>query len=830
MKAKSLPAKRLRWQCPPAFLSFYTSPKSFEGKQQILGQERALKALDTGLRLHKPGFHIYVGGQPGLGRSSSVRQSIAALNEPCVPALDRCYVYNFANPSQPLLLTFAHGVGKQFRDDMHEFMQVLRYDIPKTLEAKHVAKERESIIERFQTKERQLFESFAKKLKEEGFALIQIQDGSYLAPTVLPVVEDEPIALEALEQQVTDGKMTLEQQSKILERHRELSLDLKKVLTEARQLGKDMHGALDKLLQRTVALILDGVMDDLRNRYTDAKVRKHLSRVKNHILENIEIFVDRKEESMEMPMLPAPRNEDNFWIYDVNLLNEQENENHELEKCNIVEENNPSFINLFGAIEYNVAPNGAWSTDFRFIKAGSILKADGGYLIINAMDMLKRPMVWDHFKRVLRTGELIIQQPEMGGQVMPMALKPEPMALSLKVILVGPNWLYHVLWEYDEEFIKLFKVLADFDTSMELSAKTVKQMAHAMKAVCERGNMKLPNAEGLAALLEYAVEQSGQQDRISAKFTDLVDVLREAEFLARQESTQYIARKHIEAAIADRRERHGLASDQMHRMIQEEVLLIQTKGKRVGQINGLAVYAVGNHTFGKPSRITAVTSLGKAGLINIEREADLSGPSHNKGVLILSGYLRHIYGQTIPLSFSASIAFEQSYGGVDGDSASIAEIYALLSSFSRLPIDQGFAVTGSVNQLGDVQPIGGVNEKIEGFFEVCQAQGLTGKQGVIIPVQNEQHLMLRADIVEAVKKGRFHIYSIRHVDEGIPLLLQKPAGKPNAKGVYPASTVHGIVTRRLEQMAKDLQQFDVNDEPAEHKPRHQYPDADNEED
>ncbi|MBI4126852.1 MAG: AAA family ATPase, partial [Deltaproteobacteria bacterium] len=555
---------------------------------------------------------------------------------------------------------------------------------------------------------------------------------------------------------------------------------------------------LERLQQRSASLILDGLMDDLRGRYRDEKVRKYLLRVKSHILKNVEHFAGRpqeKGEGMIMMMGGGGRPEDPFWVYEVNLLLDQSIEGTSAEAAPILEEQNPTYVNLFGAMEYNVSPGGMWSTDFRHIRAGSLLAADGGFLIVNALDVLRRPHVWDQLKRVLKTEQLVIQQPETYSQLAPLTLKPEPIDISVKVIMVGPSWLYHLLWEYEEDFPKVFKILADFDTTMPLSMTNAKEFAAVLKAVGERGKLKPLEASGLAMMLEHGVRESGQRDRLSTRLSYITDVLREADHLANQDEARSITKKHVDAALEAKRGRHGLIESRVQRMIDEGVLLVDTRGKRVGQVNGLAVYSLGSTAFGKPSRVTAVTSVGRSGLVNIEREAGLSGPIHDKGVLILTGYLRHQYAQKAPLTLSASIAFEQSYSGVEGDSASSTEIYALLSSLSGAPIQQGIAVTGSVNQLGDIQPIGGANEKIEGFFDVCKANGLTGKQGVIIPVQNERHVMLREDVVEAVTKGKFHIYSVKSIDEGIEVLTGKKA-----------KVIHDLVHKRLKAIANAVKE------------------------
>jgi ATP-dependent Lon protease len=809
MPGKELAVSKLRWMPEGKIKNAFKSIERIKPTHEIVGQERALEALSLGLRLYKTGYNIYVAGMAGTGRITTIRRALENIGTKTAETPDRCYVYNFVESSQPVLLTFPKGKGRAFRDDMRELIRVLRLEVPKAIEAPHVQRERELIIERYQRDEKKLFEEFAEKLKRDGFALIQMQEGGFVAPTVFPIVGNEAVSIDYLDNLVKENKMEAEERDQKMRRYKELMGELKHVLSKARALGKEMHQALDRLMQRSASIVIDGLMDDILASYSEEKVRKHLLRVKGHILKNIDAFAGKKEQDARggegvIILGGQSKQEDPFWYYDVNLLYDQSQDAPLDGNVPIVEENNPSYVNLFGATEYNIGPGNYWSTDFRHIKAGSLLRADGGYLIVNAMDLLRRPMVWDQLKRVLKTEKLVIQQPESYLQFAPLTIKPEPIELTVKVIMIGPTWLYHLLYTYEEDFAKTFKVLSDFDTTMKLDGDAVERFASVLKSVCERGNLRPFNEDGLVAMVEHGIEEAGQRDRISTRFAYVTDILREADYWAGQSNAKAIGREHVEQALKAKRERHSLTEKRVQRLIEEGVILIDSQGKRTGQINGLSVYSMGHISFGKPSRVTATTSVGKGGIINIERESKLSGPIHDKGMYILSGYLRHKYAQREPLNLSASLCFEQSYGGVDGDSASSTEIYALLSSLSGIPVRQDLAVTGSVNQLGDIQPIGGVNEKIEGFYDVCKAQGLSGKQGVVIPVQNERHLMLRQDIVDAVKKGKFHVYSVGDIDEGIELLLGKTAGKMRADGAYPADSVHGLVMKRLKAMNESM--------------------------
>lgn len=805
MTAKKIEPGMLRWSPDKKMAKLFETPGKIPTTEAIVGQERAIDALDMGIKLLRPGYNIYVAGMAGSGRISTIRRALEQDATPRKQPPDRCYVYNFVDPSQPVLLTFTPGRGRAFRDDMREFIRVLRAEVPKVLESQHVQRERELLVERYQRQEKKLFEEFAEELKKEDFALIQVQEGGYVAPTVFPVIGKEAVSIDYLENLVKEGKLTEEERQQKVRRHKDLSKKLKVVLTKARGLGKEMSQAVDRLMQRSASVLLDGLMEDLRSRYEDEKVRKYLLRVKSNILKNIDAFVGKKEQQGGEGIIvlggSQRQPEDPFWYYEVNLLYDQENDAPSTKKgVPIVEEMNPSYVNLFGAVEYNIAPGGFWSTDFRHIKAGSLLRADGGYLIVNVMDILRRPMVWDQLKRVLKSEQLVIQQPESYFQLAPLTIKPEPIELTVKVIMVGPDWVYRLLYDYEEDFAKIFKVLSDFDSSMKLTPDRAQEYASVLRAVRERGELRPFAQDGLLAMIEHGVEEAGQRDRISTRFAYITDVLREADHWAGEMGSKKIKGEHVQRAIEEKRERHGLTESRLQRLIEEGVILIESKGKRVAQINGLSVFTMGHIAFGKPSRVTASTSVGRSGVINIEREARLSGPIHDKGVLILTGYLRQKYAQKEPMNLTASLCFEQSYGGVDGDSASSTEIYALLSSLSGVPLRQDLAVTGSVNQLGDIQPIGGVNEKIAGFYDVCKAQGLTGTQGVMIPAQNERHLMLRRDIVDAVRKKKFHVYSVRTIDEGVELLTGKKAGAMRKDGTYPPNSVHGLVAKRLREM------------------------------
>jgi ATP-dependent Lon protease len=524
--------------------------------------------------------------------------------------------------------------------------------------------------------------------------------------------------------------------------------------------------------------------------------------VEQNLVKHIDLFKSPPKEAKEKELI------DPFIEYNVNLLID----NSETKGTPVVMETNPNYLNVFGSIEATVSRTGVWQTDFTKIKAGSLLKANGGYLVMNALDALVELGVWQTLKRTLKYQTLEIQNLASMYLISTSRLKPEPINIDVKVVLIGDAHIYNLLYYLDADFKKIFKIKSEFDSETKKDDKTIMEYAQFIKKICDEDNLNHYHKEGIAAIIEYGTRLAGKQKKISTRFHILADVIREACYWSGKDNSKQVQRKHVEQAIKERFERVSLIEDKIQEMIEDGTIMIDTEGNETGQVNGLSVYAMGELSFGKPTRITASTAVGRAGVINIEREADMSGRTHNKGVLILGGYLRGKYAQNKPFSLSASLAFEQSYGGVDGDSASSTEVYAILSSLSKLPLRQDIAVTGSLNQKGEIQPIGGVNEKIEGFYEVCKAKGLTGNQSVIIPHQNVQNLMLRKEVVDAVSEGKFHIYPVKTIDEGIAILTGIEAGKKQKDGTFPEGTVNALVDQELQRLAKSWKTFSASDD------------------
>ncbi|HSA97424.1 MAG TPA: Lon protease family protein, partial [Acidobacteriota bacterium] len=533
------------------------------------------------------------------------------------------------------------------------------------------------------------------------------------------------------------------------------------------------------------------------------KIATYLDEVEKALVKSLEVFKTQKKDEKEPP--------EDFQEYRVNLLVD----NSDQKGAPVVMETNPNYVNLFGSIESTITRIGVNQTDFTMIKAGSFLKANGGYLIVNALDALVEPGVWATLKRTLRNQVFEIQNYLQMYLFSSARLKPEPIKADVKVIMIGDASIYNLLYFMDEDFKKIFKIKAEFDSEMDKNERSFVDYARFIRKICVEDGLLPLDKEGIGALIEYSTRIAGRQKKLSTRFHIIADVIRESSYWAGKAQRKAVGREDVEKAILERFERVSLIEDKIQEMIEEGTILIDTEGGVVGQVNGLSVYDMGQFMFGKPTRITARTAMGRGGVINIEREADLSGPTHNKGVLILGGYLRGKYATRRPMSLTASLAFEQSYGGVDGDSASSTEVYAILSSLAALPLRQDLAVTGSLNQKGEIQPIGGVNEKIEGFFDVCRAKGLTGTQGVLIPHQNIQNLMLRPDIVAAVREKRFHVYPVKTIDEGIEILTGVEAGAPDANGEFPDGTVHGLVDRELQRLAKGLRAFSAPEERGE---------------
>ncbi len=807
MKTKKIdypevPVEQLRWHCNLNQVDI-SSTNDLKASDKILGQERALKAIEIGLDMEYLGYNLFITGKSGTGRSTTIKKLLHNRKRENVVFDDKCYVHNFKDPDMPRAISLPAGQGNKFKKDMDNLVSTLRKHIPLLLESEKYQKSKDTLAENFKRKQHTLVKDFEDKVKAENFTIVQIQIGPYTRPDIFPIIDGKPTNLENIEALVEEGKFSKEELEKIRKKHQELTQEITLISKKISILQKELSKKLTELEIKIITPLVEEETGEIKKKYNNPVLDAYLDEVKNNVLDNISRFQEKEDQTATIPGLKLPQTTDSFLEYSVNVIVD----NSDTKTSPVIIETHPSYKNLFGMIERRIDRTGHWVTDFTKIKAGSLLRANGGFLVMNALDTLLEPGVWPALKRTLLNRKIEPETYDPFPLFSTSALKPEPVECDVKVIMIGDTLLYQLLYFSDPDFEKIFKIKADFDTVTQNNPSNIYQYSCFIKQLCERENLLPFDQSGIEGVIEYAVRLAGRKNKLSTHFNNLVDLLREANYWAKKEGQKIIQRKHINTAIKEKIERLNLIEQKIQELIEQGTLMIDIEGSVVGQVNGLSVYDLGEYSFGKPTRITAKTSIGKAGIINIEREADLSGKTHNKGVLILSGYLRSKYAQDKPLTISASICFEQSYAGVEGDSASSTEAYALISSIANIPIRQDIAVTGSINQKGEIQPIGGVNQKIEGFFDVCQAKGLTGTQGVIIPELNIPDLMLREDVVEAIKKGQFHIYPIKTIDQGIEILTGRKAGKRLKSGKFEKNTVNYLVDQKLLEFAKKLKNF-----------------------
>ncbi len=795
----------LRWSCKQFDFSLKKAEDA-EPTQGTVGQDRAVAALKTGLEVPSRGYNVFVCGLSGTGRRSSVKEIVKRIKAVSPLPPDRCYVYNFSSPDKPVLIELKKGQARELQNDMDELIERLKKQVPRLLEDKSFGEASQKLEDEVKARGRALIDEFEKKLEGTKFTVAQVKVGPLVVPDVFPVLDDKPATFEDFEHAVAEGKAQVDDMAAFKTLYQNLKRDLADVLKRIRRLEAEALRRMKHLTMRFGEALIEGTIDDLKEKYGNQKLSKYLGAVGKSIVENVNLFRSAGEESHGVAAASDAKSYgelDPFLRYRVNVLLD----NTDREDTPIVIETEPTPRNLFGIIDLVLEQPGQWRTDFMQIKGGSLLAADGGYLIVNAIDILTQPGVWEQLKRTLKNQQLRISVPELGFPFGQHSLQPEPIELNVKVVMIGDPVMFDMLYELDDDFKKIFKIKAEFDTQMPLEPENVAQFMSVVSKIRHGQKLMRFRKSALCTVLEYAIRKAGRKDRVSTRFGELADLMSEANLIALKKAAKSVSEEHVQAAVDAAIRRNNLLETKLKQMIKDGTIMIDTDGAKVGQVNGLAVFATANYTFGQPARITASTAAGDSGIINIEREADLSGSTHDKGVLILAGFLRHRFGQTKPLNLSASICFEQSYSGIDGDSASSTELYCVLSSLSGVPIKQGIAVTGSVNQKGEVQPIGGVNYKIEGFFDVCKAQGLTGKQGVMIPSRNVESLMLRRDVVEAVAEGSFHVYPVDTIDEGLEVLTGVPAGKADAKGKFPKGTINYLADQKLEKLVKALKEF-----------------------
>jgi len=785
--ARVLSPDDLYRNCDESMFDFHTTGDvpSLDG---IIGQERALTAIDFGLNLPSMGFNIYVLGESGTGKTSAVRAFISKKAEQEEVPPDWCYVHNFGNPTEPIALSLETGRGESLQKEMAELITSLQVEIPKIFESKIYKKQHGVIMEAFQARQKELFASVEGEAGEKGFQLRPAMGGFTI---VAMGSSGEPLTEEEYNAFDDETKNRLREKGKQIQ---EKVDDIKRVLK-----GEEKR-TREKLreLERNAALsVLGQLIEDIRAQYPpNDTLGSYLDAVQEDILEKIDDFKPPTEESAPspVPITKMPPREPDFGRYAVNVI--VNNGGQKGAPC--VFESNPTYYNLFGRMEHKVQ-FGAAFTDFTMIKAGTLHRANGGYLVINATDLFRNLFSYDALKRAIRNCEVKIEDVWEQYRQVPTAMgRPQPIPLDVKVILIGNPEIYYLLHNLDEEYRELFKVKADFDNRMERSEENIRKYAAFIGTKAKGENLYPFDRSGVARVVEYGSRLAEHNEKLSSKFSDISNLLRESHYWAAKDGVPVVSRAHVDKAMEEKVYRHSRIEDRLREIMNEGTLIVETSGETTGQVNGLAVLSTGDYSFGKPSRITATVYAGKGGVLNIERETKLSGKIHEKAVLILSNYLGRMYAARRPISLAASLTFEQLYGMIEGDSATCAELYALLSAISQIPVRQGIAVTGSMDQGGNVQPIGGVNEKIEGFFSLCRLRGLDGSQGVIIPERNVRNLMLRKDVVGAIEGGMFRIHAIDHVEEGIEILMGMPPGTPGPDGTFPEGTFHRLIEDRLD--------------------------------
>ena len=792
MKRKNeLGYKELKVTCDPKLLNFNTTDE-LEPISTGIGQERGIKALEFGLNVDINGYNVYVEGPYGVGKTAYVKNYLSTISKKKKVPNDWCYVYNFANPNEPVAISLPAGQGKEFKATMDAFINEIKVDIKNTFNNEDFEKEKNLIKQEYETKRTLLLEKLNQTSAEYGFTVKSSQNGIYM----MPILNGKTIAEDEFNKLDDAVKKDFEEKSSIVQQH------IMTAISEIKSIERESDKRIEEWQSNVALLTINGHINLIKSKYKrNKKINNFLESIKKDILKNINLFTaDEKaiEGKLQGPQAAHPEVYKPWLNYRVNLFIDNSN----LEGAPFVADTNYSYHNIFGKLEYENY-YGTLKTDFTMLKPGLLHIANGGYLVFQANDLLTNSLCYDALKKVLRSKTLGIENAaDPRSSMVMISLKPEPIPLDLKVILIGDENIYQTLLAMDPDFRKLFKIKVEFADEAPLNRDNMIKLSRFVKGYCDHEELPPLDNKAMAKVIEYASKLADNQEKLATRFTDLSVIVGEAATWAKLGKSKIITEEYITKALTEKVDRVKKYDERYMEMIKDDTLLISTSGSNVGQINGLTIMNVGDYTFGKPVKITANTYTGKNGIINIEREVELSGSSHSKGILILSGYLGEMFAQDMPLSLTASICFEQLYSGVDGDSASSTELYALLSSLSEIPINQAFAVTGSVNQKGQIQPIGGVNDKIEGFFQVCKMRGLDGSHSVIIPKQNIRNLNLSDEVVQAVKESKFHIYAITTIDEGIELLTGVPAGSRDENGNFPAGTINYLVYQKLKKYAK----------------------------
>ncbi|MEX1330019.1 MAG: AAA family ATPase [Desulfobacterales bacterium] len=785
-----------KYELKPSDLRYLFDPQVFKFKNtstvrpldEVIGQTRAVQAIEFGLNMDSPGYNIFVTGIEGTGKSTIVQEIVGQHAKALPPCCDWCMVNNFSDEFCPKSISVPTGQALKFKKQMGKFIEDLQNELPKAFSSESYQKKQSKLKESYADKQRTLFKKLDQSAADRQITIQKTQTGYQ----TIPLLDDKPMSQEAFQQ------LSEEQRAAIEENIRALQAETESTLREVNKINQTLRDQIENLMAEVTLFVVRNRLDILKNAYKDSKdILSYLDQVQEAIVDNVNEFIATDSKGSAPDLGRSSPAQSAFLRYQVNVLVDRKGQ----KGAPVIFETNPTYNNLFGYIEKR-AVMGTLMTDFTMVQAGSLLRANGGYLLLDIEAVLKNSLVWEALKRALQNKYLHIEDMAAGMGFGTTSLRPEPIPLEVKVVLIGSYHLFQLLQNHDSKFNKIFKVRADFDHEVKRSEDTMQQYARFIARVCKEDNLLPLSPKGVAAIVAFGEKQVADKDKLSLRFGSIQAILKEADYWARKKNARVVSDKYVQKALKEHRFRYNLYEEKVQENYVDETILIDLDGAIVGQVNALAVYQIGDLAFGRPSRITAETYLGKEGIINIERESKLSGKTHDKGVLILSGYLGRTFAQKYPLNLSASITFEQSYGGIDGDSASSTELYAILSSLSGVPIYQGIAVTGSVNQKGQVQAIGGVNHKIEGFFDVCKAKGLTGSQGVMIPKANVKNLMLKREVIDAVKKGKFHIYRVATIPEGIEILTGAKAGAPDHKGNFPPTSVYGKVQAKLKEYVK----------------------------
>ena len=790
MKKNELSYKDLKKYCNPNTFKFETTDE-LDGLDSIYGQDRGIKALEFGLNVDSKGYNLYIEGPSGVGKTMYAKKYISKLASKKKVPDDWCYIYNFDNPNEPIAVSLSAGLGKEFKNDMDVFIDDIKKDIKLTFVNDDFEKQKNLMQNKFEQKKNNLLEKLNKASLKSGFQVKATQSGVYM----MPVIDGKTIEEEEFNKLDDKTRKVFEENSAIVQDQ------IIQAINQIKVLEKENNQKIDEWQSNIALITINAHINPLKSKYKkNKKIISFLDNIKSDILKNISLYIadDTKtfrQSQQAKQEVPKP------WLnYRVNLFVDNSN----LTGAPVIMDSNYQYHNLFGKLEYE-NQFGMLKTDYTMLKPGLLHKANGGYIILQASDLLANQICYDTLKKALLVKELNIENNmEQRSYMVMISLKPEPIPLNLKVLLLGDSNIYHTLLALDPEFKKLFKIKAEFEEYAPRTDSNILKLANFVRSYSEKEGMLPLDKGAMAKVVEFTSRISDDKDKLSTKFNEIGEIISESSTWARLAKKKIVTADFIDKTLSERIDRIKKYDSKYLEMIEENTLLISTSGFEVGVINGLTVMTIGDYTFGKPAKITANTYMGKNGVINVERESQMSGPTHSKGVLILSGYLGETFAQDFPLSLTASLCFEQLYSGVDGDSASSTEAYAILSSLSGIPINQSIAVTGSVNQKGFIQPIGGVNEKIEGFYQVCKTRGLTGEHGVIIPIQNVRNLHLNDEVVNSVKEGKFHVYAISNLDEGIEILTGVPAGKKNKDGKFPAGTIKYLAYEKLKQYNENI--------------------------